>query len=310
MDLSAVIFVAVAVAWAVYLVPKALRHHDEAQRSRSVDRYSPAVRVRARREAVSGRDARLVVPQRDQRAEPQDDPTPPTAAEVRARRMTVRRATTRRRRVLGALLVVTAVVATLAVLGVVAPAWTAAPAGLLVAWLVACRVMVRGEQAAWVALTATAPLQHRESPARPTAGAPTTDTQTTDTQTRDAQTRDAQTSEDGSADTDELSADDGDADDGDADDEEQRGGAVAPAADASSPDATPRASAMWDPVPVTLPTYVHKNTAIRRSVRTIDLDATGVWTSGRTDEDARIAQASAKRVARSAGGDGERAVGS
>ncbi len=51
---------------------------------------------------------------------------------------------------------------------------------------------------------------------------------------------------------------------------------------------------------MTLPTYVHKATAVRRSVRTIDLDATGVWTSGRTDEDARIAQASAKRVARSA----------
>ena len=306
MDLSAVIFVAVAVAWAVYLVPKALRHHDEAQRSRSVERYSPAMRVLARREAVSGRDARLVVPQRDQRAEPPDAPTPPTAAELRARRMTARRATTRRRRVLGSILVVTAVVATLAVLGVVAPAWTAAPAGLLVAWLLSCRVMVRGEQAAWVALTAAAPLQHHESPARPSAGAQTLDTQTRDTQTRDTQTRDTQTSEDGSADTDELSADDGEADD-----EDQRGDEVAPAADTSSPDATPRASAMWDPVPVTLPTYVHKNTAIRRSVRTIDLDATGVWTSGRTDEDARIAQASAKRVARSAGGDdGERAVGS
>jgi len=29
-DLSALIFVALAVAWAVYLVPKALQHHDDA----------------------------------------------------------------------------------------------------------------------------------------------------------------------------------------------------------------------------------------------------------------------------------------
>ena len=61
MDPSALIFVALAVAWAVYLVPKALRHHDEVQRSRSVDRFSKTMRVLARREPVSRRDARLVV---------------------------------------------------------------------------------------------------------------------------------------------------------------------------------------------------------------------------------------------------------
>ena len=38
---------------------------------------------------------------------------------------------------------------------------------------------------------------------------------------------------------------------------------------------------LWDPVPVTLPTYVGK-AAAQRTVRTIDLDATGVWTSGHT----------------------------
>ena len=61
MDLSALIFVALAVAWAVYLVPKALRHHDEVVRSRSVDRFSQTMRVLARREPISRRDARLVV---------------------------------------------------------------------------------------------------------------------------------------------------------------------------------------------------------------------------------------------------------
>ena len=33
--MSALIFVALAVAWAVYLVPKALKHHDEVARTRS-----------------------------------------------------------------------------------------------------------------------------------------------------------------------------------------------------------------------------------------------------------------------------------
>ena len=61
MDLSALIFVALAVAWAVYLVPKALKHHDDVVRSRSVDRFSQTMRVLARREPVTRRSARLVV---------------------------------------------------------------------------------------------------------------------------------------------------------------------------------------------------------------------------------------------------------
>ena len=64
MDLSALIFVALAVAWAVYLVPKALRHHDDVARSRSVDRFSHTMRVLARREPVDTRSARLVTPGR------------------------------------------------------------------------------------------------------------------------------------------------------------------------------------------------------------------------------------------------------
>ena len=50
-----------AVAWAVYLIPKALKHHDEVARTRSIDRFSTAMRVLARREPVSRRDARLDV---------------------------------------------------------------------------------------------------------------------------------------------------------------------------------------------------------------------------------------------------------
>ena len=60
-DLSGIIFVVLAVAWAVYLIPKALKHHDEVARTRSIDRFSTAMRVLARREPVNRRDARLVV---------------------------------------------------------------------------------------------------------------------------------------------------------------------------------------------------------------------------------------------------------
>jgi hypothetical protein len=65
--------------------------------------------------------------------------------------------------------------------------------------------------------------------------------------------------------------------------------AVPPEADPSGSPAGPRDPNLWDPVPVTLPTYVSKPPA-RRTVRTIDLDSTGVWTSGRTEGDAAIAR--------------------
>ena len=64
MDLSALIFVALAVAWAVYLIPKALRHHDDAQQRRTVEGFSKSMRVLARREPVDARSATLVVPSR------------------------------------------------------------------------------------------------------------------------------------------------------------------------------------------------------------------------------------------------------
>ncbi len=107
---------------------------------------------------------------------------------------------------------------------------------------------------------------------------------------------------------------------------------VEPAAGEPTPDESPAAAeswdddaptgqtpaiadpSLWDPMPVTLPTYVGKPAAERRTVRTIDLDSTGVWTSGRTDVDSQIARDAddAARTARAGrkDGDGRRAVGS
>jgi hypothetical protein len=137
--------------------------------------------------------------------------------------------------------------------GRIAWAYVAVPAGLLVAWLVACRLMVRKERA-W----------------RPVVLPETADEADALVET--------------------------------------------PVAEAPPTDATERDPSMWDPVPVTLPTYVSKPPA-RRAVRTIDLDSTGVWTSGRTEADSALAREAeaAERVQRRASrkdDSGDEAVGS
>jgi hypothetical protein len=226
-DLSGLIFVALAVAWAAYLIPKALRHHEDVVRGRSVDRFSQRMRVLARREPVSARAARLVVtPPRDEN--PMGVPLS-TDEQYAERRAAARTATKRRRRVLG--LLVLAIVGTVAAVLAHRLAWpyVAIPVGLLLAWLVACRLMVRKERA-WHPVEVaeddlTGEIARVPSSSTDQAGAP----------------------------------------------EE------------------PRDPKLWDPVPVTLPTYVSKPPA-RRSVRTIDLDSTGVWTSGRTEADSALAR--------------------
>jgi hypothetical protein len=230
-DLSGPIFVALAVAWAAYLIPKALRHHDDVVRGRSIDRFSQSMRVLARREPVSARAARLVVtPTRAATAEVTTKPTagsPAPDEAYAARRDSSRGAARRRRRVLSLLLLALVGVTIVCVLGRLAWPYVAIPSGLLLAWLVACRLMVRRERS-W--RPSQVPKPEVDQPSDPAAA---TFPQVSDVDARDPQ--------------------------------------------------------LWDPVPVTLPTYVSKPPA-RRTVRTIDLDATGVWTSGRTDADSALAR--------------------
>ncbi len=269
MDLSALIFVALAVAWAVYLIPKALKHHDDVVRSRSVDRFSHTMRVLARREPVSGKNARLVVtPGRaatapvvttkhtERAVEPQPAPS---------LRESTNRAARRRRRVLGLILLANVAVIGVAAFGLVSWWYAAIPGGLLLTWLVACRLMVRRERGIGRAATLPeAPVAVDQTEAR-------------------------------------IPVEPDHADDDD---------------DLHNTTQTPAIAdpSLWDPMPVTLPTYVTKPAAARRSVRTIDLDSTGVWTSGRTEGDAQIAReadesARAERAGRT-DADGSRAVGS
>ena len=144
------------------------------------------------------------------------------------------RATKRRRRVLALILLSCIAVGGLAGFAMIPTPYVAIPAGLLVAWLVACRLMVKSERAARTS-------RHRGPPRR----------------------LDAEPVADDGPVTEEI--------------------AVVEAADE-------RAPGSWDPVPVTLPTYVSKEPAGRRSVRTIDLDSTGVWTSGHDESDSRLAR--------------------
>jgi hypothetical protein len=251
-DLSALIFVALAVAWAVYLIPKALQHHEDAVRSRSVDRFSHTMRVLARREPVNRRNARLVVsPGRTPSApivttKHVTTPIQDQAAPAPLTRAAALRATRRRRRVLGLILVSLLATTAVAAFGVISWWYVAVPGAVLVAWLVACRLMVRHEQTrqfdAWLheAATGEQPAIKAELPARAeTAGDPIDPVDPLDDTT-------------------------------------------------STPTITD--PSLWDPMPVTLPTYVGKAAAQARSVRTIDLDSTGVWTSGRTEADAAIAR--------------------
>lgn len=255
------IFVALAVAWAVYLIPKALRHHDEVARSRSVERFSNTMRVLARREPVNKRDARLVVqPGRASRTSTvtvkgQDAPAAapaPTPAQLRARRESTRRATARRRRVLGILLTANVVVAALATAGVFGWVWQAIPGGLLVAWLVACRVMVKSEIAVDARLLGTAP-------AEVTGDVADEDDDLADVPAEYDVARNDQGFDEVCADSDTS---------------------VIPAV---------AASGLWDPLPVTLPTYISKPAATR-TVRTIDLGESGTWSSGHDAESTAIAR--------------------
>ena len=111
------LIVALAVAWAAYLIPKALKHHEDVVRSRSADRFSDRVRVLARREPVDRRSARLVVtpgrPARQLEASAQGTTMVTEAEQVADRRVTTNRAARRRRRVL--LLLVLANLAVVAV---------------------------------------------------------------------------------------------------------------------------------------------------------------------------------------------------
>ena len=293
-ELSGLIFVALALVWAVVLLPKALRQHDEVAQTRSVDRVSDSMRVLARREVVSEREARLVrTPPRAPAPKVEPVPAAPVPTEARvprapmsedrvrtriaAQRQAAAAAARRRRSILLLLVVVGVGVGVAAALGQL-PLWAVAiPVVLTVGFLVLARVLVRRERARWDAELLELKVLASTSPAASTTAV------------------DATVDQDASSDATELPA----ADVAELPAADVAGEASAEARSAREPavvsglddtssfplglldDVTPTtdSGSLWDPLPVTLPTYVSKPRA-SRSVRTIDLQAPGVSSSG------------------------------
>ncbi len=299
-----------AVAWAVYLIPKALRHHDEVARTRSIDRFSTAMRVLARREPVNRRDARLVVAPARAAGNPRvvtptrpAEPEAPVAVAVKpavsrarleARRKAARAAARRRRHILSFLLLCTVATSVAAYLAYV-PWWSVAiPGGLTLAYIVLCRTQVRRESLHDFDVLVEQPAETGDANVTPRR-AVRVEVQD-GTPRRPVATVAERIDEQGVADFDDT--------------EDTVGIEVALLDAIVVP--TEDGGSLWDPLPVTLPTYVSKPKA-KRTVRTIDLGEPGTWTSGRTAEDTQIvAQAAAEEAEAGVAADTEqqRAVGS
>lgn len=245
---------ALAVGWAGYLIPKALKHHDDLAMSRPVDTFSDSVRVVNRAGAPAARKTESTTSAASEAPAPEPAPAAVRVAPAahRITRESARRAARRRRRVLAVLLLALVAVSVTSYLATT-PVWAPAiPAGLVVVFLVVARLTVRAQQvrrAAPVQPTETAPAEAVESEPTSRATAP------------------AEVEPDlGREDTAGLSRD------------ELAEAVAAPQLDEAG---------LWDPLPVTLPTYVNKARA-RRTVRTIEI--TGMTSSGHDAADSELAR--------------------
>jgi hypothetical protein len=255
-DLSGIIFVVLAVGWAGYLIPKALKHHDDLAMSRPVDTFSDSVRVVGASASAAARPA-AATPTQTSPAQASPAQASPVEAPARVHtvsRESARRAARRRRRVLAVLLLALVTVSVTSYLAYT-PWWsTAFPGGLVVAFLVIARLTVRAQQvrrAAPVQPTSRsdAPAEAVEPAAPSRAVAP------------------AEVEPDlGTEDTQGFSR------------EELAEAVAVPVLEEGG---------LWDPLPVTLPTYVNKARA-RRTVRTIEI--TGITSSGHDEADTELAR--------------------
>jgi hypothetical protein len=251
--LSGFLYVAIVVGWAVYLVPFALKRYDEATRNRSIDRFSSAMRVLGRHE-VEDMEAAVMT-----RPRPGSSPQTPRVARMAARR---------RRRTLLVLVLLTGVVAGLAAPGLVSWWSVAGPGVLVLLWLMLCRRQARREYGAHRPLAERA--SHLEAHDRDAAA----DAGPVGTEQPDQTIAPS-----------EVEVDLGVASAAPADDEPTV--VIEPEDVDEAEEEQVVSGSLWDPVPVTLPTYVHKPRA-PRTIRTIDLGSAGVQSSGRKLEESAI----------------------
>lgn len=270
---SGLIIAFVVVVWAAYFIPLALRRYDDASKNASVE--------------SSGTLSRVISWPRAGRSDAVEaEPAAPVAAVSTAPARTIDRpaarlAARRRRRTLLTLIALTAVVAGLGFGGVIATPFIAIPVALIAAWLVACRVQVRGElgiagekkpraaKAAGAlkskvkAVKVKAPkVAKSKSKASKAKGAVSTAADEEETIIVSGHFEDI---DPGRPHVMEVVALEDDA----LDDKIV----------IAVPSVSTAGEALWDPLPVTLPTYVTKPRA-GRTVRTIDFSQPNTWTSG------------------------------
>ncbi|MDO9379231.1 MAG: hypothetical protein Q7T56_10320 [Nocardioidaceae bacterium] len=287
---AGLVFAAIVVLWAAYFVPLALRRYDEAARSGAAATLTSRGRVLTRPAAAEDVDTDAEAP---------EDEAPVDAAPAHSSmdRPAARLAARRRRRTLLTLLGALTVVVVLAATSV-APWWlVAVPGGLVVAWLVACRIQVRGELGLAVPHAPHLP----SMPAMPSM--PSMPRRHHDEDLDELDEEQARRI----ADSEETVVLSGQVEDHDPHHVHVMEDVPLAAGDADEMvvDAVPvlatTGATLWDPLPVTLPTYVDKPRAAR-TVRTVDFGDAGTWTSGhvegeRTERPARDAAPGERRRA-------------
>lgn len=247
----------VVAIWAAYFVPLVLRRYDEASTSSSLEDLSPLSRVITPPTPTSEKaKTPEPTPAADEPTSKADaDTAPPPRPRVTG--SAARRAARRRRRTLLTLLAATAIVGGLVGFRVVVPVWSIAiPAGLVLAWLVACRVQVRHERG-------ISSKKKRAPKAAKKSAADAADDEATvivSGQAEDVNPARRHVMESTPLEVDAL--------------DEQL--VIA------APSVATSGELVWDPLPVTVPTYVTKPRA-GRTVRTIDFAQPGAWTSGHVE---------------------------
>jgi hypothetical protein len=249
----------VVAVWAAYFVPLVLRRYDEASTSSSLETLSPLSRVIPRPTTDTEADKKAETPPEPipvgevSRAHVEEAPEPTSGPPLT--RAAARRAARRRRRTLLTLLLATAIVGGLVGFRVL-PVWSVAiPVGLVLAWLVACRIQVR----------------HERGISRPRVAKPK-----------------ARPAESSSADDESTVIVSGQAEDVDParrhvmESTPLEPDALDEQLVIAAPSVATTGDLVWDPLPVTLPTYVTKPRA-GRTVRTIDFAQPDAWTSGHVE---------------------------
>ncbi|MFD1825825.1 hypothetical protein [Mumia zhuanghuii] len=285
---TGLIFAAVIAIWVAYGVPLLLRRHEEATRGGGVTSFSGALRVLTqRKDETAPVEATATAPDSPSADSASDstgetEPAMPVETKPEAprrpyNRRAARIAARRRRRVLLVLLAACAIVGGLAVAGLLLPWAPAIPAGIVVAWLVLCRVMVRSEIGRPVQI-----LRRGGGEVRAEARAERSAARAARrTERRAASEREEKKAVVVDPDLETTVVLSGQFEDHDPQRRNVMEKTPLPqgALDQQIVDATAMTTTsgvtLWDPVPVTLPTYVTKPAA-PRTVRTVDFGETAV----------------------------------